>query len=1144
MEPTSEQLMVEMGWVRRLAQALLHDDSAADDVAQETWLVAAAKRPDEHRALRPWLASVVRNLVRTRRRGEARRDERETAYEYAGGRTVATPAELIERIELQRVVAGEVLALAEPYRSTVLLHFVEGLTSVEIARRLGVPNGTVRRRLKTALDQLRECLRARTDQPRRGWLAALVPLANAPVPGTPPPTLLGAVLMKKIIAIAVVLALLLAGALLWKVHGGPSRDLPAATAVGQQPQPRSTGARREPGQIPEWAIQAGAPTRRIAGHVISEGVPVAGATVRLGLQISRDLVQPLVERTSAADGAFDFGMQPAAQFTVSAQSEAHISSALTVSNADPRAKSDQLVVVLEDCRARKYGRALMSGTVSDASGGGISKAHLSIDGLAGADTDATGHYSLCLSPVENDDVPHATVRIDAEGYGTTTQRVIVAGELHQDFVMVPEAVLVGRVVTADDRPVAGARVLAEPDAIEGPHHVASSWTESDADGHFRIAGLAPGKFHLSAAARSAGSALPLVAIARATATSKELRLVVVPLARVTGRVVMSSAPVAGALVAAARPGAGPQQLGTSATSQADGTFTLDGVPFGTVALSAAPFSVSTPATLDVKRAQIDGVVLDVRKLATLRGHILRKGKPVPGAEVRFLPAAAPPVYVKSGADGAYAFEGLPAGDGRVYAWSVSAKAFMDERLVHLGAGEDHTEDIELDLAAEVKGTVVDEAGTPVPGVYVNLDGNGNFCEAMTDDAGDFDCASIAGGDYAPRVAPSPSAGQEFAPAVGDKLPMITVPKDTVLTGVRLAIKHETLSIRGTVVDDVGIAVPDVHVEAIGHGYPVMSDLASVMTDANGKFEIGKLARGSYNLHAHAADGSEAEVLGIATPGDSVTITLARPGAIEGTLVGFSTTPVVETATLTADLHIGGDAVVEGNTFSQVGMRPGRYTVEAKAGLEIDGATVEVRSGETTHVTLTSRGAGRVEGTVIELGTKAPVVGMRCDGNLSMGGQMSSSPPDESRQAYTDAAGHFSVATPTGRVRVFCFNPTPTPAGGMLSVAGTDVDVVPGTVPHVDLVAVRATFAVPPPKVGFDLIPMTLPITVNTVDPAGPAAAAGVAPGDHLVTIDGQSLQGMLPQGATFMLLNHHAGSAMTLGLERSGAARTAKIVAR
>jgi hypothetical protein len=346
------------------------------------------------------------------------------------------------------------------------------------------------------------------------------------------------------------------------------------------------------------------------------------------------------------------------------------------------------------------------------------------------------------------------------------------------------------------------------------------------------------------------------------------------------------------------------------------------------------------------------------------------------------------------------------------------------------------------------------------------------------------------------------------------------------------------------VDDTGSAVPDVHVEAIGHGYNVMTDLASVMTDANGKFEIGNLARGTYNLHAHAGDGSETEVLGIPTAGDPVTIKLARPGAIQGTLVGFSTTPIVETNTLTADLHIGGNAVVEGNTFSQVGLPPGKYTVEAKAGAEIDGASVDVRSGETARVTLTSRGTGHVEGTITELGTKSPVVGMRCDGNLSMGGQMGPSPPDESRQAFTDAAGHFSVVTPTGHVRVFCGFFAFTPTGRQLSVTGTDVDVTPGSVPHVDLISVRATFGSSPPNVGFDLIPLNLPLTVNTVDPTGPAASVGIAPGDHLITIDGQLLHGMLPQGASFMLQNHHPGSTITLGLERGGAARTAKIVVR
>jgi hypothetical protein len=66
-----------------------------------------------------------------------------------------------------------------------------------------------------------------------------------------------------------------------------------------------------------------------------------------------------------------------------------------------------------------------------------------------------------------------------------------------------------------------------------------------------------------------------------------------------------------------------------------------------------------------------------------------------------------------------------------------------------------------------------------------------------------------------------------------------------------------------------------------------------------------------------------------------------------------------------------------------------------------------------------------------------------------------------------------------------------------------------------------TFGNSPAKVGIDLVPLNLPITVNTVDPVGPAAAAGISPGDHVVTIDGQSLQGMLPDGANTLLLHRH-----------------------
>src|SRR5262245_23182717 len=133
--PTGEQLMAEMAWIRRLARALVRDEATADDIAQDTWLVANEQQPEDDRPLRPWLARVVANLVHTRRRTEARRDQREAAVDHE--HPERTPAELVERVELQRAVADEVLALAEPYRSTVLLHFFEGYSSAQIARRLG-----------------------------------------------------------------------------------------------------------------------------------------------------------------------------------------------------------------------------------------------------------------------------------------------------------------------------------------------------------------------------------------------------------------------------------------------------------------------------------------------------------------------------------------------------------------------------------------------------------------------------------------------------------------------------------------------------------------------------------------------------------------------------------------------------------------------------------------------------------------------------------------------------------------------------------------------------------------------------------------------------------------------------------------------
>ena len=1114
-EPTSEQLVAEMAWVRRLARALVRDAAAADDVAQDTWLIAAAQRPAEDRPLRPWLARVVLNLVRTRRRGELRRDAREAAFD-ADAPLPVTPAELIARVELQRVITDEVLALGEPYRSTVLLHFFEGISSAELAQRLGVPAGTVRRRLKVALDQLRAALERRRDRPERGWLAALVPLARLPsAPATP--SVMGALAVKKLIAIAVVIAALAVG-VLWKRHRAAA---PGAAAPTKASPPGMLVRGDAQHGLPAWLAQEGAPPRRIAGRVIADGQPVAGATVKLALEIDDGVLQPLAEAAAGSDGAFDFGLEPPAVLSVAASAPKRASASLTVVAADPHANTEHLVLELGDCKSR------LIGSVIDAGGGAIVGAHLTSGGLVGADSDANGHYSVCLAPLAQPGPQAALVRVEADGYGTLEQVELVSGDLHRDFVLAPEAVLVGR-VTAGDQPVIGARVTATPDAMARAHDAIGGFADSDHDGRFRIVGLAPGKFQLAAIAAHLGTSTPIEAVARPAATSRDIHIQLTAFARVRGRVVMDGAPVAGAAVAVALHG---QPSPHSSMSQQDGSFVLDHVPYGTVTLVAAPYRVAKPASINVAAASLDNVEIDVGKAATLRGHITRKGKPVPGAGMSC--AFGTPGGHSTTADdsGAYVLDGLPAGTAVCSAWEPHDRAFAAPPRVQLGPTDDKTLDIELDNAGEVKGTVVDEAGHGVAGAYVSLDvaNNGDdACQAMTDGSGAFDCLPLTGGDYMATVTPAPGTRKPLAPANGDHFDPITVPKDGATEGVRLAVKNQRLAIHGTVLDDTGSPVADVHVEAISNGRSGFGNFPSSLTDADGKFELADLSPGTYNLYAHAADGSETEITGIAAGAQGVTVTLARPGEIDGTLAGFSSTPVVTAVAFTGDLHVGGYAVVDGTTFTAVGLSPGHYVVDATAGVESDGTAVDVVAGQTAHVALTSRALGHVAGRVTELGTGAPVVGMRCDGNLSIGGTMAGPPPDLTRQSFTDGTGRFEVAAPVGSVRVFCFMPE----SMTVSAAGADVDVSPSSEPNVGLVAVRATYGAAPGTAGFSLNPGMLPITVALVDPHGPAAAAGLVAGDHLVTIDGASLQGMLPQGAMTMIMNHHAGSTIVLGVER------------
>jgi len=171
-----EALLSHAGWVRELARHLTGDAHAADDLAQDALAAALVHPPPGDRPIRGWLAGIVRNLARERRRSASNRGARER--ESARGAVGPSSADLLERLESHRAVVEAVSRLEEPYRTAILLRYFEGLSPRAIAARTRCPLRTVHTRLHRALGRLREDLDRSHGGDGRAWLLALAPFAR------------------------------------------------------------------------------------------------------------------------------------------------------------------------------------------------------------------------------------------------------------------------------------------------------------------------------------------------------------------------------------------------------------------------------------------------------------------------------------------------------------------------------------------------------------------------------------------------------------------------------------------------------------------------------------------------------------------------------------------------------------------------------------------------------------------------------------------------------------------------------------------------------------------------------------------------------------------------------------------------------
>jgi RNA polymerase sigma-70 factor, ECF subfamily len=164
-------LLADLRWLRQFARVLARDGDEADDLVQEALVAAWRRGPDSEESLRPWLATVVRNLFRMRLRADARRERREQTVE--GPTSAPDPDRELERLAVLKILLSEIEALPAEDRRILVRRFFAGEQAVDIGRELGVPAATIRSRLNRSLKRLRERLDARCSG-RKTWCAAVL----------------------------------------------------------------------------------------------------------------------------------------------------------------------------------------------------------------------------------------------------------------------------------------------------------------------------------------------------------------------------------------------------------------------------------------------------------------------------------------------------------------------------------------------------------------------------------------------------------------------------------------------------------------------------------------------------------------------------------------------------------------------------------------------------------------------------------------------------------------------------------------------------------------------------------------------------------------------------------------------------------
>ncbi len=154
-----------------LALRVVGDGGTAEDVVQDAfvtiWRRAETYHP-ERGTPRAWLLTVVRNRAIDVLRSPARAGPPTTPVDSLVLAAPDSPEEDAVRAAEGGVVREALAELPPEQRAVVDLAYFAGLTYPEVAERMGVPLGTVKSRMRLALERLRALLRTHDPRPGAG----------------------------------------------------------------------------------------------------------------------------------------------------------------------------------------------------------------------------------------------------------------------------------------------------------------------------------------------------------------------------------------------------------------------------------------------------------------------------------------------------------------------------------------------------------------------------------------------------------------------------------------------------------------------------------------------------------------------------------------------------------------------------------------------------------------------------------------------------------------------------------------------------------------------------------------------------------------------------------------------------------------